>query len=334
MIDKNISWAEKYRPKTLDDLIFPNEKWKGVIKTWLDNEKCDGNIALFGPGGLGKSTLAKIIINSIIKSPADLKVFKSRSVSEVDELAGFISSKPYASKKKIVMIDEVDRLSNQSQTELKEKYTEQYQDNVTIIIASNYPYKIDPFLLQRFVYKIDFSILDPGLVYTRISNILESEGCRFNETELKNWISHNIQYGLRHLINQLQLSSAMNDKLIIFDDMNINQDLNTRVLLLIQNIINNLLNCSDGRLKRLAFLTPVSSELIGSDWVELTQLLTNNASINYEELLLKLNDSIHFLPVKYILNRYIEELPTKKFPHFHLISFVSDVMKCILELQY
>ena len=127
MINANLSWAEKYRPKNFNDLIYPNNKWKNIIEDWIKNKKIGGNIALFGPGGLGKSTLAKIIINNIIKSPNDLKVIKSRSVQEIDSINEFIKTQPISSPIKIIMIEEADRLSSQAQTELKEKYTEQYQ---------------------------------------------------------------------------------------------------------------------------------------------------------------------------------------------------------------
>ena len=237
MINANLSWAEKYRPKNFNDLIYPNNKWKNIIEDWIKNKKIGGNIALFGPGGLGKSTLAKIIINNIIKSPNDLKVIKSRSVQEIDSINEFIKTQPISSPIKIIMIEEADRLSSQAQTELKEKYTEQYQDYCSIIITSNFPYQIDEHLLQRFLYKIDFSQLNNNEVYQRLIYILEKENCQFNETELKNWVDQNIHKGMRELINTLQLSSEMNDRIIIFDDINLNQDIENKIILLIQTIL-------------------------------------------------------------------------------------------------
>ena len=37
MLKPEASWAEKYRPKTIDDLILPNENWKKVIQKWIDD---------------------------------------------------------------------------------------------------------------------------------------------------------------------------------------------------------------------------------------------------------------------------------------------------------
>ena len=334
MIDTNISWAEKYRPKSLDDLIFPNQKWKSIIEKWINEKKICGNIALFGPGGLGKSTLAKIIINNIINSPADLKIIKSRYVQEIDSIGEFIRSQPVSSPIKIVMIEEADRLSRQSQTELKEKYTEQFQDYCSIIISSNHPHLIDEHLLQRFLYRIDFSNLDQDKIYTRLSYILNKEECSYNENELKTWISQNSQKGMREMINNLQLSSLMNNKTIIFDDIELNQDIENKVILLTQSIIKNFINCKDLKIKKLTFINPVNSELIGSYWVELTQIITNNYGINYELIFEEIDKSIHFIPMKNIMSQYIETLQSKKYPHLHLLALIGDIMKCVIEMTY
>lgn len=334
MITENISWAEKYRPKTLNDLIFPNQKWKSVINEWITTKRIGGNIALFGPGGLGKSTLAKIVINNIITSPADLKIIKSRSVQEIDSIGEFIRSQPVSSPIKIIMIEEADRLSRQSQTELKEKYTEQFQDYCSIIISSNKPYLLDEHLLQRFLYRIDFSNLDINEIYSRLSDILNQEKCTFNETELKNWIINNSHKGMRELINNLQLSALMNNNIIVFDDINLNQDIENKIILLSQSIINNFINCKDIKIKKLTFINPVNSELIGTHWVELTQLVTNNYGINYDIIFEELDKSIHFIPIKNILSKYIEDLQFKKYPHLHLLAFIGDVLKCLIEMVY
>lgn len=334
MINANLSWAEKYRPKNFNDLIYPNNKWKNIIEDWIKNKKIGGNIALFGPGGLGKSTLAKIIINNIIKSPNDLKVIKSRSVQEIDSINEFIKTQPISSPIKIIMIEEADRLSSQAQTELKEKYTEQYQDYCSIIITSNFPYQIDEHLLQRFLYKIDFSQLNNNEVYQRLIYILEKENCQFNETELKNWVDQNIHKGMRELINTLQLSSEMNDRIIIFDDINLNQDIENKIILLIQTILNNFLNCSDIKEKKMMFVNPVNSSVIGTHWVEFTQLITNNYGINYEVIFENIEKSIHFLPFKNIISKYAETLQGKKYPHLHLLSCLCELMKCVVEIVY
>ena len=57
-------WAEKYRPQTIDDLIFPQEE-KEKIKTMLENNEI-ANIGLFGTiPGSGKSSFATALKNEL-----------------------------------------------------------------------------------------------------------------------------------------------------------------------------------------------------------------------------------------------------------------------------
>ena len=334
MIDiLNKSWAEKYRPKTINDLILPNDNWKKIIESWVTDKRIGGNVALFGFGGLGKSSLARIIVNEIITNQADFKIFKSRSVQEVDTLGEFIRSKPISSPIKIILIEEADRLSPAAQTELKEKYTEQYQDHCAIIITSNYPNAIDEFLLQRFLYKIDFSHLDQGAIFRRLLNILQQEECQVNENDLKEWISQNSQFGMRELINKLQLSSNLNNKLIVFDDITSTKDLEDKTINLITTVIGNYLSCRDPKERKLAFVNPVNSKLIGPPWVEFTQLVTNNSKIDFRHIFEVIETKIHFLPLKQVIVEYLDKLQFKKYPHLHLISCLCDMMKCINDIN-
>lgn len=334
MIEPSVSWAEKYRPKTIDDLIFPNKKWKKIALEWIENKKINGNVALFGPGGLGKTTLAKILIENIIKNPADFKLIKSRSVDEIDEIGEFVKSVPISSPMKIVLIEEADRLSIQAQSELKEKYTERYQDHCSIIITSNFPAKLDEQLLQRFVYKIDFDQLDEDDIFGRLLYIINSENCQVNENDLKFWIKNHNNYGLRNLINFIQLSSEMNDGIILFENITLNEDIEEKLILDCIMLINNVLDCKNIKERRIMCLNPVGSSIIGPQWAEILQITTNNYGINYEKVFEELDKRVNFLPFKILIAKYLEELPEKKFPHLHLISFIAEIMQCANQITF
>lgn len=333
MLTPEVSWAEKYRPKTLNELIFPNSNWKKIIEDWITTGHIGGNIALFGPGGFGKSSLSELIIKSIIKNQHDLKRIKTRSVQEIETIGDFIRSKPIASPIKIIYIEEADGLSSQAQRELKEKYTEKFQDHCSIILTSNYPYSIDEFLLQRFLYKIDFSRLNITDVISRLQEILTIEKSKYNETELINWVENNISSGMRNMINMLQLSHKLNDGQIILTEINSNKDLEDKVIGLCLNIISNYIS-ADLKLKKAAYINPIGSSIIGSDWVELVQCTHNNYGIDYKNIFEEIDKQIKYLPVKKIIGEYLENLSTKKYPHIHLLSCLSDVMRCIVELNF
>lgn len=329
----NKTWFEKYRPKTCNDLIFPKPEYKQIVETWVNTGKPDGNIFLYGSGGTGKTSLAEILIKSIIKNAADLKRFISRSVSEVDSLNEFVKNRPISSPIKIVYIEEADRLSNQAQNELKEKYTEKYIDSTIFILTTNYPQSIDPYLLQRFTYKFGFGNLNVDAVLERLKFILNEEKSQYNETDLKNWVEENIQSGLRELINQLQISHKTNNGLIIFEKIGESHDIEDKTIALSIEIIKTLLNIKDIKQKKLAFLTPINSQ-IGKPWQELMTTTHNNYGIDYQRVLEELNNAIIFQPVKNIITEYMESINQKKYPHLHLLGCLSESIKCISEITH
>ena len=61
---KNL-WVESYRPKTLDDLVLTSEELN-FFKS-LKEEKEIPNLLFAGSPGTGKTSLAKIIVNDILK---------------------------------------------------------------------------------------------------------------------------------------------------------------------------------------------------------------------------------------------------------------------------
>lgn len=49
------AWFEKYRPRTLEEIVLPNEEVKSTLQTYYNNEFVRGNILSYGPPGYGKA---------------------------------------------------------------------------------------------------------------------------------------------------------------------------------------------------------------------------------------------------------------------------------------
>ena len=59
---KNKLWVEKYRPNTVQDYVFVNERQKKQVEGWV-SEGTIPHLLLSGDPGTGKTTLAKVLIH-------------------------------------------------------------------------------------------------------------------------------------------------------------------------------------------------------------------------------------------------------------------------------
>ncbi len=333
MLSPKKAWFETYRPETIDDLIFPKVEFRKLAKEWIETGQIDGNIFLYGPPGVGKTSLSLILIKSIIKSPADLKHIKSRSVKEIDTISDWITGMPIASPRKIVLIEECDMLSAHSFRELKDKYCEKYQDTVTFILSTNYPHKVDSALLTRFTYQLNFNKMDSNEIFNRVKFILDSEDSKYSDDELKTWLDDHNNIGLRDIINTLQVSHKLNDGYIIFEEVGLNKDVEDKSIGLTMDILRSVLGNVNIKEKKMAYLDPLNSN-IALQWKELVDIIHNNYGLDYTRIFEEVDNAIHFQPIKNILKEYIEVIDEKKYPHLHLLGCLSEMIKCIGEITF
>lgn len=331
MINPNISWFEKFRPQSIDEMVFSDDQQKRLVKSWVDNENISGNILLSGPAGTGKSTLALILIKKIIKNQADYLRIKTRSVSDVDEkIAPFVQKRPVSSKCKVVYIEEVDRTSRQFQAQLKEDLMEKYQEYVSFICCTNHPRRIDSALRTRFTFQIEFKSENLNGIKKRLEYILIQEKAKFDSAELEEFVNKNFKSGLRDLINALQVSFVSNNGVVDFKNLEQNLNIEDNIVSNIFEMIEKIMTTNDPTARKICLSTPFSS-IIAKEYSSFVTLCHNNFDINYENIFERLYETTKFLPLQVIIGKYSEEVDLKKYPNIHLISCFYEMMKCCLE---
>ena len=196
-------WVEKYRPKTVDDYVFRDDHQRKQIATWI-KDKSIPHLLLSGVAGIGKTTLAKILINDIgIEDYDVLEINASRtnSVDDVrDKITNFVQMIPFGPFK-VVLLDEADYLSPNAQAALR-GVMEEYHATSRFILTCNYPNRIIPALHSRcqgfHVERTDIT------EYTaRVATILMEESVEFDLDTLDNYVK--VAYpDLRKCINLIQ----------------------------------------------------------------------------------------------------------------------------------
>lgn len=212
--DKEIIWAEKYRPQRIEDLILPDEYLK-KFKTMLENPK---NILLVSSNpGLGKTSTA----NAIVKESGMESLYINASLdSSIDVLRGkikqFASTSSFDGRKKIVILDEADGFSENSHSAMK-GMIEEFSSNCLFISTCNYINKIPEPIVNRFeVYDFDKIFeYNKNIIFKKIIikliQILKNENVEFNQEDIVKLVD--LKYpSIRGMLMLLQ-SNTIDNKL-------------------------------------------------------------------------------------------------------------------------
>ena len=145
----------KYRPKAIKDLILPSH-----IKKQFENVIKNGNLPNFlfaGTAGVGKTTAGFCLCNELGLNYKYINMSKNTGIDVIrNQVETFATTASFDGKKKVIIGDEADRLSQNALDSLK-GIIEEFSNNCTFIFTSNSKYKIPAPLISRF-QEIDFVV--------------------------------------------------------------------------------------------------------------------------------------------------------------------------------
>lgn len=206
LIGKSSLYCEKYRPQTIKDLIIP-EKIKTLFLDCIEKQDIP-NFLFASSAGRGKTSTAFALCKDI---KCDSLYINGSVETSIDTLrykvTQFAMTGSFFDAKKVVIIDECERLSPQAQDGMK-ALIEQTESNCRFILTTNNISKIiDPIKSRCQLVDFNFSQKETkNLIvayFKRVCWILDREGIKYDKQMLAEFIQK-IYPDFRRILNELQ----------------------------------------------------------------------------------------------------------------------------------
>ena len=208
---KTFLWVEKYRPKSIDACVLP-KNLKDTFSEFV-KDKHIPNLILSGSSGVGKTTVAKAMLDEI---GATSMMINGSEESGIDvlrtKIKNFASTVSLEGGRKYIILDEAAYLNPQSTQPALRGFMEEFHKNCGFILTCNFKNRlIEP--LHSRCSVIDFIIPNtekPKLAknfFDSVSNILNQENVKFDERAVAELLNKHFP-DWRRVLNELQRYSV------------------------------------------------------------------------------------------------------------------------------
>ena len=202
-------WTEKYRPNKLVDYVFRDQAQREQVEGWVKSGAIP-HLLFSGSPGVGKTTLARILIHELGIDPFDVMEINASRENNIDtiraKITGFVQTMPFGDFK-IVLLDEADYITPNGQAALR-GVMETYSSTARFILTCNYPNRVIPALHSRcqgfHIEKVDVTEFT-----ARMATVLVTESVEFDLDTLDSYVKATYP-DLRKCINMCQMNTVDN----------------------------------------------------------------------------------------------------------------------------
>ena len=185
--EMNEFWTEEFAPKTIDEMVL-TEDIKNHFRNLLES-KTRFNLLLAGSPGIGKTTIANIISNTLNATTLFVKCGIEGNVETAKtKLQNFCNAMSIDGRPKVVILDELDSASGTQDNSFQKILRNIISDSPdTIFIGTcNYPEKvISPIKSRLGLISLKFTARE---LLSRIQHILDTKKIKYTTDSLKEFV--------------------------------------------------------------------------------------------------------------------------------------------------
>ncbi len=208
-------WTEKYRPSKFEDIVGQDDIIKRVKS--LVNSMNIPHLLFAGPAGVGKSTLALVVVRELFGSAwkdnyLELNASDERGIDVVrQKVKDFARTKAISKVPfKVIFLDEADALTNEAQNALR-RTMENYTSNCRFILSCNYSSKIiDPIQSRCAVFR--FKLMEKKDIDKIVKKISLNEKIQIHEKAVEA-LFETSEGDCRRVINLLQTTASISNNI-------------------------------------------------------------------------------------------------------------------------
>ena len=185
--EMNEFWTEEFAPKTIDEMVL-TEDIKNHFRNLLES-KTRFNLLLAGSPGIGKTTIANIISNTLNATTLFVKCGIEGNVETAKtKLQNFCNAMSIDGRPKVVILDELDSASGTQDNSFQKILRNIISDSPdTIFIGTcNYPEKvISPIKSRLGLISLKFTARE---LLSRIQHILDTKKIKYTTDSLNDFV--------------------------------------------------------------------------------------------------------------------------------------------------
>jgi len=234
-----IEWAEKYRPRTLEDVVG-NKKAVQDFRAWAEEWQSGTPerraVILYGPAGIGKTSSAHALGRDLDWEVIELNASDQRTAGVIEKVAGSAASmNTFFGGKRLIILDEADNIHGTADRGGMRAIAGIIKATLQpIVLIANDIYGLTP-TIRNLCLEIKFGSLQSRSMVPALKKVCEAEGVSCSQEAVLQ-IAENAGGDFRSAMNDLQAAANGKETLEVEDIGTAGRDVKENIFKAMQKI--------------------------------------------------------------------------------------------------